>query len=219
MEEKMRELKQFMVLIFLISITSIYVYGIISGNDSCRAYRSSCGGGKEAATIKQYIIEGAGYYFKSHSYFQKLLNMVELSELNGFDYKEAKIIINEAVGNIESANETYLNLKNLADATPYDQDVIDLLKSFDYAGFQEKEELIHEIFQRVKGLLSNGEVTGVYIELHSNTSDILEGLNSVKNQIEERIFPDISLLWKLHQKYPKSLLFGQYVSMVFKEIK
>lgn len=88
----MKESKQFMVLIALISITSIYVYGIISGNDSCRAYRSGCGGGKEAATIKQYIIEGAGYYFKSHSYFQKLLNMVELSELSGFDYEEAKII-------------------------------------------------------------------------------------------------------------------------------
>ena len=103
------------------------------------------GGGSESTlpqekTIRDYVIEGAGYFLESYSGFLLFLNKVELKELQGLDYNEVQMILNSAIEKMENARDVYTRLKQEADVTPYNPDMIDELMNFDYDGFQETKQ-------------------------------------------------------------------------------
>jgi hypothetical protein len=208
----------------IISLVSVNLYGMIIGNDSCRGYEGSCkfydisdpGSSKSTSqTICQLVIEGGGYFLKSHSDLLLLLNKIEISELNGVDYSELQYIINSAIKNMVNAKETYINLISIAKVTPYNPSIIEKLQLFDYPGFQKEKKLNSEIFKQVEVFLSKGDVTGVYNHLKSEMDSILEKLYEIKSDIDLNNFPEITALWRVNQKYSETMLFGQYVAEVF----
>jgi hypothetical protein len=218
------------VVIFAVSIFALFALNIdaaIFANESCGGFGGGksidpCdpGGGKSAIpTIGQLLIEGGGYFLKSHSEIMLFLNKIELSALSGPDYKELQEIINTAINNMESAIDTYYELKSLAEGTPYNQEVIVKLMSFDYLKFQEENGLNPAIFKEVEKFLSAGDIRGIYNEIFLNFGELLEHLNTVKTVIDKDTFPEISILWRLNQKYSEIALFGQYVAEVFYNIK
>jgi hypothetical protein len=89
---------------------------------------------------------------------------------------------------------------------------------FDYDGFLEEKGLNPAVFSSVKGFLIKGDIAGAYESTFSDTADLLERLNNIKHDIDNNTIPDISILWELNQKYSDALFFGQYISMIFKEI-
>jgi len=214
-------MKMLNLLIILILCVSTGLFGVVYGNDTDTAYGGNGESGEKSSNIqiKTLVIVGAGYFLKSHSDFQLFLNKIELSELAGTNYKEFQDILNVAISNMENARDTYFYLKNLADATPYNQVVIDQLNNFNYKVFQEEQNLNREIFAPVSSLLSRGNVTAVYEVLFSNAGEILEDLYTVKQTIDKDIFPELSNVWELNQKYSRAQLFGQYTTMVFYAIK
>ncbi|NIM11172.1 MAG: hypothetical protein GTO45_04210, partial [Candidatus Aminicenantes bacterium] len=169
-------------------------------------------------TIKILVIQGAGCFLKSHSDFQLFLNKIELAELNGADFIELQDILNAAINSMECANTTYFNLKNLAADTPYNQEVIEQLRTFDYDGFLEGKGLNAAVFSRVKGFLIKRDVTGAYESMFLDTVDLLDRLNQIKQDIDNNKIPDISKLWELNQEYSDTLFFGQYTAAIFFEI-
>ena len=163
----------------------------------------------------QLIIEGAGYFLNSHADMLKFLNRVEMSQLSGPDYPELQDILDSAIKNMENAAETYKILISTAKETPYNPGVIAKLATFDYQGYRQKNEMNVEIFSRITAYLIKGDVTGVYILLKSDMDHIIKKLHNVKRKIDGNIFPDISTLWRVNDKYSESLLSGQYISEVF----
>jgi hypothetical protein len=202
-------------------ILSMGLFGVVSFNGSESGYNGEGNEGNKSdnTQLKTLVILGAGHFLKSHADFQLFLNKIELSELTGPNYDEWQGILNSAITGMENAAATYRELKTLAAVTPYNPEVIDKLKSFDYPGFMENKNLNQEIFKQVENLLGQGNVTGVYEKIFMDTGVILEGLYRVKQEIDQRIFPVIPNLWELTRLYANSLFFGQYTAVVFKEIK
>lgn len=213
--------KIFLVLILTMCL-SMGMFGVIILNDSESAYN---GGGEDeqksgSNPIGILVVLGAGHFLESHSEFQVILKNVEMAEMSGLDDDELHGILDKAISSMESAKVTYSDLKNLAAGTPYNLEVIEKLKAFDYDGFQKgKGNLNPIVYQEVKGFLSRGDVTGTYSEMFSNTVDILENLYQLKKSIVKDILSDISMLWQLNQKYSNALFFGQYAAMIFKAVE
>jgi hypothetical protein len=169
-------------------------------------------------TLRQLIADGGSHLFKSAGHINQFFSLVESSEITGADYKALQKTLNAAIYYMEQARDTYLQLKNLASEIPYNQEVIYRLLSFNYDSFQEENGLFPVIFEKVKGFLAAGNVTGIYNEFYSYTGHILEVLYIIKRDVDSEIFPDISNVWKVNQKYSEVKLFGQYVAMVFYNI-
>jgi hypothetical protein len=174
--------------------------------------------GKEnisAPTLGGLIAEGGGYFLKAGSEIQLFSSRIEFSEVNGLDFKTLQESLDAAVADLEKAGAAYDQLKNLAAVTPYNQEVIARLIEFDYDKFQEKNNLIPVVFERVRKYLITGDVRGVYNEFYSHTGQILELLYTLKKDVDAGIFPNLSILWRLNQNYSQAQLFGQYVAEVF----
>jgi hypothetical protein len=166
-------------------------------------------------TLRQLIADGGSHFFKSAGHINQFFSLVESSEITGPDYKALQKNLNAAIYYMVQARDTYLQLKNQAAVTPYNQEVIYRLLTFNYDSFQGENGLFPVIFEKVKGLLAAGNVTGIYNEFYSYTGHILDLLYTLKKDIDSEIFPDISNVWKINQKYAEVKLFGQYVAMVF----
>ncbi len=213
---------------FIVFASSINLFPFVVANESCKAFPRGCESGGELAgleglksgvTIGSLIAEGGTFFLKSISDFDLFLSLVESSELSGPDYNSLQAAINSAINNMEQARTTYLQLKNLADVTPYDQEIISSLIEFNYTAFQLERGLIPSIFEKVKTYLANGDVRGIYHEFYKNTGKILDLFYAVKKDVDKGNFPNLSTLWRVNQMISESKIFSQQVAQVFYKIK
>ena len=170
-------------------------------------------------TIDNFIIIGAGYYLKGNSHIQKFLNLVETHDLKYIDYNEVNQLVNIALENISLARETYYSLIKLAEMTPYKQEIILKLKGFDYESFMVNMELNVVVFNKLRGYLERGDITGTFKHTYSSQGVIEDLLKEIKNGIEFNRIPELSLLWKLNESCAESSLFGSYAARIFHAIK
>jgi len=214
--------KTILISVLMISLFIGNIFAFLYANHSCNAY-NECNptpGVKSSSspTMGQLIIEGAGYFLASHADMKTLLNKLELSEMNGVNYPEIQGILNSAIANMENAAGTYNSLIRLAKDTPYNQAVIDKLRKFDYRGFMKKNNLVGDIFIKVRGFLAKGNVTGAYIKLKASKDEMIAQLYVIKGAVDSNVFPDTNLLYRVNQAYIETMLFGQYVAQVFKNL-
>lgn len=206
-------------MIILLTGNNLAIYYV---NRSCEAYNNCAPNplGKSSFNppMGQLITEGAGYFLASNADMQTLLNKLELSEINGVNYTEAQGILNSGIANMENAGATFKNLIQLAKETPYDQTVIDKLVKFDYQDFMRKNNLLSNVFIKVQGFLAKGDVTGAYIKLKASKDAIIAQLYVIKGALDSNLFPDANLLYQVNQAYSETMLFGQYVAQVFKNL-
>jgi hypothetical protein len=205
-------------------VFTVNLNALMAGNESESAYlppppQTNGTDSIRSITLRQLIADGGSHFFKSAGHINQFFSLVESSEITVSDYKGMQRTLNAAILNLEQARFTYLQLKNQAAVTPYNQEVISKLLNYDYDSFQQENDLFPVIFEKVKGFLAVGNVTGIYNEFHSYTSEILDLLSTLKKDIDSEIFPDISTLWSVNQKYSEFILFGQYVARVFYCIK
>jgi hypothetical protein len=212
------------VIVCLVFAISVKLNAAMFGNESEGAYlpppplpngTSSI----RSITLRQLIADGGSQFFRSAGYINQFFSLVESSELTGPDYKGMQKNLNAAIFYLEQAGNTYLQLKYQAAVTPYNQEVISKLLNFDYDSFQQENGFFPVIFEKVKGYLAAGNVTGIYNEFYTYTGDILDLLYLLKKDIDAGIFPDISIAWSVNQKYTEIKLFGQYVARVFFSLK
>jgi len=212
-----------LVVIMLLTLP-VNLKALLCGNESDKAYSpppptpngiSSI----RCITLGQLIADGGSHFFKSAGHIDQFFSLVESAELNGPDFMGLQKNLNAAIYYLEHARNTYFHLKNQAAVTPYNQEVISRLLNFDYDSFQQENGLFPVIFEKVKGFLAAGNVTGIYNEFYSYTRYILDLLYLLKKDIDAGIFPDISTVWSVNQKYSEIKLFGQCVAQVFYSIK
>ncbi|NIM18186.1 MAG: hypothetical protein GTO45_39800 [Candidatus Aminicenantes bacterium] len=168
--------------------------------------------------IQNYIVHGAGYFLDSYANTLLFMKKTELSGCQGTSYEELGKLLDNALESMKMAIETYTNLKQAADHTPYNPIVIDALKSYNYTSLQETSGLDAAVFSVVKMYLVNGDIRGVYGKMLSDTNKILSLLTTVKASIDEGRFPELTDVWNLNQAFSRTLLFGQYVAQVFNDL-
>lgn len=201
--------------IFIILVWGTYSHAYIMGNYGEKTYNPQDSRG---SSLSKYIIEGAANYLSAYSDTLALLNRVELAEVNGIDYKDASIILDRAIDSLGKAWSAYVTLTKLMTVTPYNPEKIELLKSMDYSSFMEQTQLDPVMYERVKAYLVNGDVQGVFLHLLESCSSILEKLYVVKSSLDMQVFPEVSRLWRINQKFSETMLFGQYAAEVFKTL-
>ncbi len=218
----MKKIISLITLIIVFLVFSIGINAAMAGNEGEGTYGGSgknSGGSAAAAAIGELIVKGGGFLFQSSADINIFFNKIELAELSGPDYEALQTSLNAAIDHMEQARATYLQLKTLAAATPYNQEVIYKLINFDYDAFLQENRLFPSVFARVKGFLSVGNVTGVFNEFHLYTGQILDLLYTIKREVDAEIFPTLSTVWCVNQQYSEFKLFGQYVAQVFYSIK
>jgi hypothetical protein len=222
----MRYIKNFTILKVILVITALMMFTSNSfswwyANGSGGAYGGSGDGdglGAPSGQIDQYIVEGAGYFLDSYSYTLQFMRKVELSDNLGLNYPELSQILDSALVNMQQAMDTYKLLKETADITPYNPEVIEVLKNFNYDLYCETNGLNNEIFTGVKSYLVKGQVTEIYGKLLSDMEIMIDLLQKVTKNIDKNQFPPVKTVRQLNQVYSISLLFGQYVADVFESL-
>lgn len=173
---------------------------------------------QDQPVIEGYVMEGAGYFLKSHSDTLLLLNQIELSDLNGVDYVELQQLVDNALTNMLNAKAEYTSLTQIADTALYDQTVVDQLPAFGYYSFQQAKGLNNGILGQVEDYLGNGDVRGIIHKILLDTQVIIDKLVDVKSVIDTGSLPETSDLWRLNQFYSDTQLLGQYAAEVFYDI-
>jgi len=212
----MRNLKRFLKLKVIVGIGilvffSQYSFSIWWNNGIPFVFS---GDGFSKFNIDNYVIDGAGYFLEAYSNTLLLMKKIEWNSKEGFKNDELNLLVDNALKNMELAREAYGNLTRIADNTPYNQSIIEKLKSFDYDAFQKENALNPVVFSLVKAYLGNGEIRKLIYYFSSTIDEITGLLKHVKGQIDAGNFTPVKEIWKLNGLFSESLLFGQYVSQV-----
>lgn len=196
------------------------LFCIISINGSGSGYGDPPPDGKSIAAneIEGYVIEGAGNYLAAKSSIEAILNRVEYKDVNGIDYDELSLLVDNALVKTRAAASTYEQLIAIAEKTPYNQVVIDLLKSFDYDGFMEENNLNPFLFKEVARYLSRGDITGIYHHTYREVKTIEALLLTVKESVSLGTLPGIPVFWQLNEQCCRISIFGSYCARVFNRV-
>lgn len=207
------------VLFFMFSLSS---FSMFVGNTSGKSFEeeessttSKSYGTYDAVTVEDLIIKAATYFLKGKSSVYLLSANLEAADEDKIYYYDYQITVNEALNYMRMAHYYYTLLKVRADITPYNQEIIAKLKSFDYNTLSKSYGLNSDIFSKVKSYLEAGDVRGVYAQFLAYTESIINTLETIQKSIYYWNFPKIETIWNLNQECAQMLLFGQYVSRVF----
>ncbi len=205
-----------------VAIITLNLNGYFAFNETENAFNPPpCAGCKNYAAIDlgQLLVTGAGYFIQSNSDYQLFLKTIEISDVYGMNNEDMVNSIENAIKNMELANETYYQILQVSNLLEYNPTVLEKIKNFDYDNYQYINRLNPAIFRQVKQLLKLGNVRGCYQRFYTATNEILERLRIIKNSTDTFIMPRISDCWRLNQIYMEMALFGQYAAEVCMNIK
>ncbi len=172
-----------------------------------------------AWNIESLVEEGAGYSLEALSGYLMLLNRVEMANLKGLDYPEMLSLAEAVREKLAQAAAVYDLLAAVSLNTPYNNTVRAQLKTLDYSAIQSRYSLNPNIFREVKEYLVEGNIRGLYIKAYETMSENEGKLISVCEALEQKKLPSLHLLWEISDSLSNKLVFGQYVSRIFYEIK
>ncbi len=206
----------------------MYVEAIIHANTSEDAFEDpppppeggqSYTASSENLSIRVLIINGATNFLKAYRDTGDFSQDYESTDLNGFNITSLLVKANAATESINTAKEYYSQLETKANNTPYNQDVIGKLETFNYRGFRIEKGLNKQIMNDVEDYLSSGDVRGVYSRFVNDSNKIIQTLEVIKTSLEAGALPEKETIWNLNQDIAVMHIFGQYITRVFEEIK
>ena len=201
-----------------------YTYARLVANHSDEAFDEEAPNTVDAkffssSTIRELIIKGAEYFFKTQADINLLSENTEVSDLYGADFFTLWLAANSAMDNLNMARFYYQELQYKADRTPYNQVVIAKLMTFDYDSFQEEQGLIKDVFSEAKSYLVKGDVRGVYKNTSNYFDSLAKTLETIKDELYVGKVPGNKHMWNLNQICAKAHMFGQYIAMLFDALK
>lgn len=213
-------------LVTFILLSTVQVYGLVSLNKSECSFLNQCDDNNKdsysalsSGDIKTTIVLGASSYLSSQKNFTQFMNYYELSDIYGADLSAKRIAIDSAITHMESAYSYYYELFYLSYYAKYDPVVLDKLRNFDYLSFKREWNIRSEVFSDIREFLVNSDIKGAYREMFKKSGRILNQLYQFRYTLSRGIIPDINGVWILSQEYSDTLLFGQYIAMVFKSVQ
>lgn len=222
--------KQFFVVFICVTLAltfNPYVFGYLFGNGSGKGF---CGSSQNAdgtqppgvadavpagCSIETSVNEGGGHFLHALSLSMAILGQVERTDLQNIDYELLKLDAAAALKSIRDAGRIYSGLVSMAENTPYNPEVAEKLKAFNYKAFMKKNKLKGKIFTDVADHLSKGDITGLYriILLEISSLEIL--LADLYKGIAPDRLPRLQLLWQIGEAFSNTYLYGQYMARIF----
>jgi hypothetical protein len=196
--------------------------GIYMHDYSCTAFTNQCAEKdiKGSTPVLGELIPGAGISFlESARDFEDFLKEVEKSELYGPNYPVLQAAIEQAIVGMDNARCKYEEIFNISKDLAMDAVILEKLYQFDYIGLQSEYHLNPQVFEKAVLFCQGGDIIGIYNHTFETTAAILENLNRIKAELENKSLPDLYIIWETGQLYCESEMFGQYVSRIFYEIK
>lgn len=173
-------------------------------------------------SIGEYNAYGASYVFKSNAELNLFFSEVEKAVLEPPDYEALKKDINAAIENMGKAVKEYSGLKEKAEATRYNKEFIEKLKTFNYGKYEGQSNLRKDMFQRVTNSMAKGEIREMSKAILAECEYILKKSIEIEKIIGSGDV-DISDLredaWLLMSHCMDSIAAGKYAAQVFFEIK
>lgn len=206
-------------LVFTFIETLCFSYWAFNGSEGGYSNGTQTPGIQSQVSMEILVIEGAGYFFKTHASVQTILNTLESQDIKAIDYIELNRLIKSSLNAIMNARITFEELIKIAEATPYNLEVIEQLNRFDYETFLNEYRLNPYIFGSVRGYLVKGDITGAYKYFYGNLNTIEQLLMTIQSSISENRMPGFETFWRLNELCAEGSLFGSYIARIFYAIK
>jgi hypothetical protein len=187
----------------------------INNNGAGDGYTTPDGTFSKTISIEAYITAGAGFYLSANTDIQALLDMVEMQDSQGLDFNQLARLVDSAAAHMKNAEDTYRKLIEIAEVTPYSEDVQAALKKFDYNGFMLANGLNAATFGNVEKYLESGDITGTLKKTYSDFKIISGLLNLIRGEIFATRLPGLEIFWRLNETCAEASLFGSYITRVF----
>ncbi len=181
-------------------------------NDGGRGWRSD---NQPVTQIDNSIVDGASSFLKAHAEVLLFLNKIELANSTGLDYVELQKNLDVAIMHMENARIAYLELKTIANESPYNPSAIKNLKKFNYKEYETTNGLNPFIFEKVVQYLKVGNIRGVFNQFYVEVGTILTQLYDLKAAVVARSIPEVAKMWRLNQSISDTQFFGQYAAEIF----
>ncbi len=206
---------------FIFILFNMNAYSYVDLNGSGTGYTSNPPKsiGINNISIEMLIEEGSGYFLKAKANIQSFLNIIEWQDTRDIDYTGLNQVIKNALTNLILARSNYEELIRVAEATPYNLDVLYKLKYFDYDSFMKEFKLNPFIFNVVKDFLLKGDITGTFKYTNGKLKEIESMIQKIQLENASNGLPDISLCWRVNELCAEATLFGSYIARVFKAIQ
>lgn len=164
-------------------------------------------------------VNAASNFLQSNADVLLFLNEVEISEINGFNYVRSLELIDSAIEKLEKARTNYdgMVVMNYSPGDPPCDKMManGKLGTFDYAGLVAKEGLNKEVMSLAASYLVKGDIAGVYRKVLADVDLILADLYTMKDMLKKEVQPSLASCWTLLHRYSDTILFGNYVTLVF----
>ena len=207
------------VSIFILFNINAFSYVEINGSGTGYNGGTSDGSGISNISIEMLIVEGSGYFLKAKADIQYFLNRIEWQDTLYINYIGLNQVITNASTNLIQARSSFEELIRAAEVTPYNLNVIDKLKCFDYETFCNQHKLNPYIFGIVKEYLVNGDITGTYKYTNEKLKEIELLIKKIQAELNASRLPEISMCWRLNELCAETSLSGSYIARIFKTIK
>jgi hypothetical protein len=128
-------------------------------------------------------------------------------------------VIKNASTHMILCRSAFEELIRVAEATPYNLEVMYKLMDFDYDSFMKEYNLNPYVFNIVKEYLIKGDITGTYKYTNEKLKEIAFLIQKIQAEINAYRLPEISICWRLNEICAETTLFGSYIARIFKTIK
>jgi len=210
MKEK---LAKWLLGIVLVFVTILYLNAVIVFNDPISPFPA-----KTSIQVGDMITESASELLQSAAEAFLFLNEIEIAEKGYFNFPTALQRVDMAAARVDQAMRLFREIIITGSEAGYEPRRIGKLRDFPYDSFARENGLSVETMGEVSGYLSNGNVLGFYRRHVRNLQILSNTLLSIKRDLLAGKRPDNQILWSLLQQYNKTMMFGNYATLVFYKI-
>jgi len=208
-----KRLVKLILLVALVGISIVYLNAVIVGNDPITPFPA-----KTSVQIGDMITDSASELLQSASEAFLFLNEVEIAGKNGLNVGAALQRVDMAAARVEQALNLFKDIIAVGNEAGYEKKRIGRLMDFSYDRFAKDNGLSEETMGEVAAYLGRGNVLGFYRRHARNLQTLLDTLNRVKRDLLAGRLSENQVLWSLLQQYNRTMMFGNYASMVFYKI-
>ena len=197
----------------LIAISIVYLNAVIVVNDPYSPFR-----GRTSVQVGDMIAESASELLQSASEAFLFLNEVEVAGGSGLNVGNALQRVDMAAARVEQALNLFRDIIAVGNEAGYEKKRIGKLREFSYGQFARDNGLSEETMNDVSSYLAKGNVLGFYRRHARNLQTLLNTLQLIKSDLLAGKLSENQVLWSLLQQYNKTMMFGNYASLVFYKI-
>lgn len=197
----------------LIGVSIVGLQAVVVMNDPETPFK-----GKTSIQVGDLITESASELLQSAADAFLLLNEVEIAGRGGLNVSAALQRADMAAARVERTLAIFREIILVGHESGYEPRRIGKLKNFAYNQFAQENGLSTETMSEVSTYLGRGNVLGFYRCHVRNLQQLLDALQGIRGELLAGRVPENRLLWSLLQQYNRTLIFGNYASMVFYRI-